>query len=66
VQTPQGFPLAVLREALAGDCTGATDCASMVERLGVAVVCVEGDERGFKVTTAADLARAEQLAVAED
>ena len=43
----------------AGD---ATDCASMVEQLGRTVVCVEGDERAFKVTTPADLARAEQLA----
>ena len=29
----------------------ATDCASMVEALGRTVVCVEGDERAFKVTT---------------
>ena len=65
VQTPQGFPLAILREALAGDHTGATDCASTVERLGRAVVCVDGDERGFKVTTPADLARAERLAGAD-
>jgi 2-C-methyl-D-erythritol 4-phosphate cytidylyltransferase len=64
VQTPQGFPLAILREALAGDLAGATDCASSVERLGRAVVCVDGDERGFKVTTPADLARAERLAAA--
>jgi 2-C-methyl-D-erythritol 4-phosphate cytidylyltransferase len=62
VQTPQGFPAAVLREALANHSEGATDCASMVERLGVAVVCVEGDERAFKVTTPADLARAVQMA----
>jgi 2-C-methyl-D-erythritol 4-phosphate cytidylyltransferase len=34
----------------------------MVERLGRPVVCVEGDERAFKVTTPADLARAERLA----
>jgi 2-C-methyl-D-erythritol 4-phosphate cytidylyltransferase len=66
VQTPQGFPLAVLREALAGDHAGATDCASMVERLGRPVVCVEGDERGFKVTTAADLERALQVAAQDD
>jgi 2-C-methyl-D-erythritol 4-phosphate cytidylyltransferase len=64
VQTPQGFPLAILREALAGDLAGATDCASSVERLGRAVVCVDGDERAFKVTTPADLARAERLAAA--
>jgi len=62
VQTPQGFPAAVLRDALAAHSADATDCASMVERLGVAVVCVEGDERAFKVTTPADLARAVQMA----
>ena len=66
VQTPQGFPLAVLREALDERAGDATDCASMVERLGRPVVCVEGDERAFKVTTPADLARAEQLAVADE
>jgi 2-C-methyl-D-erythritol 4-phosphate cytidylyltransferase len=38
----------------------------MVERLGRAVVCVEGDERAFKVTTAADLDRAVQLARHDD
>jgi 2-C-methyl-D-erythritol 4-phosphate cytidylyltransferase len=62
VQTPQGFPVAVLRAALAEHAGDATDCASMVEALGRRVVAVAGDERAFKVTTAADLARAEQLA----
>ena len=66
VQTPQGFPTAVLREALAAHAADATDCASMVEALGRTVVCVEGDERAFKVTTPADLARAEQLAGVDD
>jgi 2-C-methyl-D-erythritol 4-phosphate cytidylyltransferase len=65
VQTPQGFALAVLRSALAEHAGDATDCASMVEQLGRTVVCVDGDERAFKVTTPADLARAEQL-VSED
>jgi 2-C-methyl-D-erythritol 4-phosphate cytidylyltransferase len=62
VQTPQGFPVAVLRAALGAHAGDASDCASMVEQLGRAVVCVDGDERSFKVTTPADLARAEQLA----
>ena len=66
VQTPQGFPAGVLRDALAAHSADATDCASMVERLGVAVVCVEGDERAFKVTTPADLARAVQMAGEDD
>jgi 2-C-methyl-D-erythritol 4-phosphate cytidylyltransferase len=63
VQTPQGFPVAVLRAALAARPVDASDCASMVEALGRPVVCVEGDERAFKITTPADLARAEQLTV---
>jgi 2-C-methyl-D-erythritol 4-phosphate cytidylyltransferase len=62
VQTPQGFPVAILREALAAHAGDASDCASMVEALGRDVVCVEGDELAFKVTTPADLARAQQLA----
>jgi 2-C-methyl-D-erythritol 4-phosphate cytidylyltransferase len=62
VQTPQGFPAALLREAVAAHVGDATDCASMVERLGRSIICVEGDELAFKVTTPADLARAEQLA----
>ena len=65
VQTPQGFPAAVLRDALAARAGDATDCASLVEALGRTVICVEGDERAFKVTTPADLARAEQLAGAD-
>ena len=59
VQTPQGFPRAVLAEALAAEFDGATDCASLVERLGRAVTVVEGDPGNFKITTPEDLARAE-------
>jgi 2-C-methyl-D-erythritol 4-phosphate cytidylyltransferase len=66
VQTPQGFPFAILRAGLEGDLAGVTDCASMIERLGHAVVCVDGDERAFKVTTPADLARAQQVAREDD
>jgi 2-C-methyl-D-erythritol 4-phosphate cytidylyltransferase len=66
IQTPQGFPAGVLREALAAVTDDVTDCASMVERLGRSVVCVEGDERAFKVTTPSDLVRAAQLAAEDD
>jgi 2-C-methyl-D-erythritol 4-phosphate cytidylyltransferase len=59
VQTPQGFPRAVLAEALATDLDGATDCASLVERTGRAVTVVEGDPVNSKITTPDDLARAE-------
>ena len=55
VQTPQAFPLAILRSAYAGDVTGATDCSSLVEARGGRVTWVEGDPRLRKVTTSADL-----------
>ncbi|HEY8104061.1 MAG TPA: 2-C-methyl-D-erythritol 4-phosphate cytidylyltransferase [Gaiellaceae bacterium] len=54
-QTPQAFPAATLRNAYAGDLTGATDCASLVEARGGRVKWVEGDPRLLKVTTRADL-----------
>jgi 2-C-methyl-D-erythritol 4-phosphate cytidylyltransferase len=62
VQTPQGFPVAVLRQAIEAAGAGlaaATDCSALVEAAGGRVSTVAGDERNFKVTTAADLARAE-------
>ena len=55
VQTPQAFPLTILRSAYAGDLDGATDCSSLVEALGGRVTWVEGDPRLRKVTTTADL-----------
>lgn len=62
VQTPQGFRRDVLvrahaQAAAAGD--DVTDDAGLVERIGIEVVTVPGDERAFKVTTPLDLARAE-------
>lgn len=63
VQTPQGFPRAVL--AAAHEAAGrhvATDDAALVEALGHRVVAVAGDERAFKITTPQDLAYAETLA----
>jgi 2-C-methyl-D-erythritol 4-phosphate cytidylyltransferase len=55
VQTPQAFTVSILRSAYAGDLTGATDCASLVEAGGGRVKWVEGDPRLLKVTTSADL-----------
>jgi len=55
VQTPQAFDVEVLRRAYAGDLTGATDCASLVEAAGGRVRVVEGDIRLQKITTRADL-----------
>jgi 2-C-methyl-D-erythritol 4-phosphate cytidylyltransferase len=60
VQTPQAFPLGVLRAAhAAGD--EATDCASLVEGAGGRVRIVEGDARLLKVTTPEDLELVERL-----
>ena len=64
VQTPQAFPTAVLRRALAGDAE-ATDCAALVEEAGGRVRVVEGDRRLEKVTAPADLAFLETLLRAE-
>lgn len=62
MQTPQGFDAAVLRRAHeAPDAASATDDAQLVQALGVEVVAVAGDERAFKITTAADAERAEAL-----
>jgi 2-C-methyl-D-erythritol 4-phosphate cytidylyltransferase len=54
-QTPQAFLAQVLRDALAGELEGATDCASLVEARGGRVTTVPGDPRLVKVTDAADL-----------
>jgi 2-C-methyl-D-erythritol 4-phosphate cytidylyltransferase len=62
VQTPQAFAADVLRAAAAGE---GSDCASLVEAAGGRVKVVDGDERLLKVTTPADLARAEALLAAE-
>ena len=59
VQTPQAFPAQILQAAYAGDLTGATDCASLVERSGGRIRVVEGDLRLLKVTTPDDLERVE-------
>jgi 2-C-methyl-D-erythritol 4-phosphate cytidylyltransferase len=60
-QTPQAFVAPVLREALAGDVTAATDCASLVEARGGRVKVVRGDPRLLKVTTERDLELVETL-----
>lgn len=62
VQTPQCFQASVLRRAFAQPYDPAfTDEATLVERMGVEVRLVEGDERNIKVTTPVDLALAEAL-----
>jgi 2-C-methyl-D-erythritol 4-phosphate cytidylyltransferase len=63
VQTPQAFRAEALHAAFAlppAEWREATDCASMVEAAGFAVAAVDGDPGNVKVTTADDLARAEE------
>ena len=67
VQTPQGFPRAELDLAYGAATDDHTDDAALFALAGGAVTTVEGDARSFKITTPADLARAEQeLAVADE
>lgn len=61
VQTPQGFPRALLDEAYARAGSDATDDAELVQQLGRTVRVVAGDPRSFKITTPHDLERAERL-----
>lgn len=64
VQTPQGFAREVLERAHRECPPGATDDASMVEALGVAVRTVAGHEEAFKVTRRLDLLLAEAVLAA--
>ena len=62
VQTPQVFDIDLLRGALkkaSEEKAEVTDDCSAVERLGMSVKIVEGDERNIKVTTPLDLKIAE-------
>jgi len=70
VQTPQGFPRAMLDAAFAwaaglpatdAAATDLTDDAALVAAAGNPVTVIPGDPLAFKVTTAWDLRRAEQL-----
>lgn len=64
VQTPQVFDFDMLRGALKQarlDGAAVTDDCSAVERLGMSVKIVEGDERNLKITTPMDLKIAQML-----
>ena len=64
VQTPQVFDFDLLRGALKkaqDDGAQVTDDCSAVERMGLAVRMVEGDEENLKVTTPVDLKIAEMI-----
>jgi 2-C-methyl-D-erythritol 4-phosphate cytidylyltransferase/2-C-methyl-D-erythritol 2,4-cyclodiphosphate synthase len=63
-QTPQGFHFNAILDghrSLAGNGTEMTDDAAVAEATGHKVVLVLGHEDNFKVTTPADLARAERM-----
>jgi 2-C-methyl-D-erythritol 4-phosphate cytidylyltransferase len=65
VQTPQAFPLAVLREVhdrAAAEGVRETDDAALFERYGLPVRVIEGEATNIKVTTQIDLHLAELLA----
>ena len=56
VQTPQTFPLTLLKEAYQQPFSEAfTDDASVVEALGKEIVMVEGNRENIKLTTPSDL-----------
>jgi 2-C-methyl-D-erythritol 4-phosphate cytidylyltransferase len=61
VQTPQGFRRAVLAAAHRAAADDHTDDAGLVEKLGVPVHTVPGDEAAFKITRPIDLVLAEAL-----
>ena len=64
VQTPQVFDFNLLQGALlkaAQDGAAVTDDCSAVERMGMSVKIVEGDERNIKITTPMDLRIAQML-----
>lgn len=62
VQTPQTFPLALLRQAYRQPYSEAfTDDASVVEALGREITMTEGNRENIKLTTSADISLAEYL-----
>ncbi len=62
MQTPQGFRLSILAAAYREGATEgifATDEAMLVERLGQAIHCIEGEAENIKITSASDFSLAE-------
>ena len=60
-QTPQAYIGAALRTAHDRAAFEATDDAMVLEAAGFRVAVVEGENSNFKITSPADLARAEQV-----
>ena len=63
-QTPQAFRFADLLAAHRAAPAGATDDAAVAEAAGLEVRLISGEEDNLKITTAADLARAERILLA--
>lgn len=61
VQTPQGFRREVIEAAHAAATDEHTDDAGLVEKIGVSVFCVPGEEQAMKITRPSDLALATHL-----
>ncbi|MEJ2483253.1 MAG: 2-C-methyl-D-erythritol 4-phosphate cytidylyltransferase, partial [Gemmatimonadota bacterium] len=64
VQTPQAFPVGLLRDLharAAQEAASGTDDAALAERYGVPVSVVEGEPLNLKITTRTDFAVAEWL-----
>ncbi len=67
-QTPQTFRVEVIRRAHRAAADGGyqcTDDATLVRRMGLPVIIVEGSPANFKVTTPFDLATARRMAFEE-
>lgn len=64
-QTPQGFQFEAILAAHRSHRGDAADDVAVARTAGLAVALVPGDEANFKITTAADLARAEHNAAGE-
>ncbi len=64
-QTPQGFQRVVLETAYASADREYTDDAALVAAAGHPIAAVDGDDLAFKITTAADLQRAQDLLAAD-
>jgi len=64
VQTPQGFPRRMFEHAVAAVLSEMTDDAALVAAAGHPVQVIDGHPLAFKITTRADLDRAEHLLAA--
>jgi 2-C-methyl-D-erythritol 4-phosphate cytidylyltransferase/2-C-methyl-D-erythritol 2,4-cyclodiphosphate synthase len=61
MQTPQGFPRSALAAAYDSAPEGTTDDAAVWASAGGEVIAIPGEDTAFKITTRADLQRAEHL-----